>query len=179
MKNAKYKPENRFPNGWFQTGPLDRLSCGVPDPLDGCGLAARRSAAEGEETACAPHRRTRAPTPRHPLHPPTRANPDPDLSRTLSGGALFPTCLGIRRPCFVRWRLPLPGIIMKGLFKSKPRTPTELVRQTRDLLAYVDANPNPRDGKRDEKVSRLRFLYIYIYKGCLLFIKWNLDLSKL
>lgn len=46
---------------------------------------------------------------------------------------------------------------MKGLFKSKPRTPAELVRQTRDLLAYVDANPNPRDGKRDEKVSRLRF----------------------
>ncbi|XP_074589634.1 putative MO25-like protein At5g47540 isoform X2 [Curcuma longa] len=44
---------------------------------------------------------------------------------------------------------------MKTLFKSKPRTPAELVRQTRDLLVYVDANPKPRDGKRDEKMIEL------------------------
>ncbi|KAG6535057.1 hypothetical protein ZIOFF_000011 [Zingiber officinale] len=127
-----------------------------PGSLDGCGSRIASSFGRGGgETACAPHRRTRAPTPGHPLHPPTPASPDPNPSRTLSGGALSPTCLGIRWPCFVRWRLPLPGIIMKGLFKSKPRTPAELVRQTRDLLAYVDANPNPRNGKRDDKMIEL------------------------
>ncbi|KAK6934533.1 Mo25-like [Dillenia turbinata] len=29
---------------------------------------------------------------------------------------------------------------MKGLFKSKPRTPVDLVRQTRDLLIYLDSH---------------------------------------
>ncbi|KAK8933944.1 putative MO25-like protein [Platanthera zijinensis] len=40
---------------------------------------------------------------------------------------------------------------MKGLFKSKPRTPAELVRQTRDLLIYIDLNGNTRDAKREDK----------------------------
>lgn len=40
---------------------------------------------------------------------------------------------------------------MKGLFKSKPRTPVDIVRQTRDLLIYVDRN-STRDGKREDKV---------------------------
>ncbi|XP_010270145.1 PREDICTED: putative MO25-like protein At5g47540 [Nelumbo nucifera] len=41
---------------------------------------------------------------------------------------------------------------MKGLFKSKPKTPVELVRQTRDLLIYVDLNYNTRQiSKRDEE----------------------------
>ncbi|KAK6947020.1 Mo25-like [Dillenia turbinata] len=33
---------------------------------------------------------------------------------------------------------------MKGLFKSKPRTPADLVRQTRDLLIYLDSNDAPK-----------------------------------
>lgn len=44
---------------------------------------------------------------------------------------------------------------MKGLFKSKPRTPAELVRQTRDLLIYVDLNGNTRDAKREDKMAEL------------------------
>lgn len=46
---------------------------------------------------------------------------------------------------------------MKGLFKSKPRTPAELVRQTRDLLIYVDLNSNAREGqaKREDKMAEL------------------------
>uniref|UniRef100_A0A199UCE2 MO25-like protein At5g47540 n=1 Tax=Manihot esculenta TaxID=3983 RepID=A0A199UCE2_MANES len=45
---------------------------------------------------------------------------------------------------------------MKGLFKSKPRTPTDIVRQTRDLLIYADRpSSDPRDAKREEKMEEL------------------------
>ncbi|KAL6968988.1 hypothetical protein U1Q18_046234 [Sarracenia purpurea var. burkii] len=47
---------------------------------------------------------------------------------------------------------------MKGLFKSKPRTPAELVRQVRDLLIYADRNTEPRETKRQEKVLIPRLL---------------------
>ncbi|XP_038982885.1 uncharacterized protein LOC103700228 isoform X3 [Phoenix dactylifera] len=40
---------------------------------------------------------------------------------------------------------------MKGLFKSKPRTPADVVRKTRDLLIYVDINWNTREAKREDK----------------------------
>ncbi|KAJ6343313.1 hypothetical protein OIU76_005119 [Salix suchowensis] len=40
---------------------------------------------------------------------------------------------------------------MKGLFKPKPRTPMELVLQTRDLLFFLDQNTETRERKRDEK----------------------------
>ena len=43
---------------------------------------------------------------------------------------------------------------MKGLFKSKPRTPPEIVRQTRDLLLYTNrASSDLRESKREEKVN--------------------------
>lgn len=44
---------------------------------------------------------------------------------------------------------------MKGLFKSKPRTPVDIVRQTRDLLIYVGRSPDTRESKREEKVRLL------------------------
>ncbi|KAF2530728.1 hypothetical protein F2Q70_00032717 [Brassica cretica] len=47
---------------------------------------------------------------------------------------------------------------MKGLFKSKPRTPPDIVRQTNDLLAYADRSvsiPDLRESKRQEKLSEL------------------------
>ncbi|XP_074574996.1 putative MO25-like protein At5g47540 isoform X1 [Curcuma longa] len=44
---------------------------------------------------------------------------------------------------------------MKGLFKSKPRTPADIVRHTRELLIYIDLNWNSRDPKREEKMSEL------------------------
>ncbi|GAV65235.1 Mo25 domain-containing protein [Cephalotus follicularis] len=45
---------------------------------------------------------------------------------------------------------------MKGLFKSKPRTPTDIVRQTRDLLIYTDCDsPDSRDSKREDKMVEL------------------------
>ncbi|XP_024987883.1 putative MO25-like protein At5g47540 isoform X2 [Cynara cardunculus var. scolymus] len=44
---------------------------------------------------------------------------------------------------------------MKGLFKSKPKTPVDLVRQTRDLLIFVDLNPETRESKREEKFAEL------------------------
>ncbi|XP_004486227.1 putative MO25-like protein At5g47540 [Cicer arietinum] len=40
---------------------------------------------------------------------------------------------------------------MKGLFKAKPRTPIDIVRQTRDLLVYFDRSTESRDSKREEK----------------------------
>ncbi|KAK4800380.1 hypothetical protein SAY86_020867 [Trapa natans] len=44
---------------------------------------------------------------------------------------------------------------MKGLFKSKPRTPADIVRQARDLLVFLDRDPDPRENKRDEKMAEL------------------------
>jgi hypothetical protein len=47
---------------------------------------------------------------------------------------------------------------MKGLFKSKPRTPADVVRQTRDLLLYVQRGASDtRESKREEKVRLLLF----------------------
>ncbi|XP_042520525.1 putative MO25-like protein At5g47540 isoform X2 [Macadamia integrifolia] len=40
---------------------------------------------------------------------------------------------------------------MKGLFKSKPRTPVEVVRLTRELLIFADRNGSTREDKRQEK----------------------------
>ncbi|CAK9156839.1 unnamed protein product [Ilex paraguariensis] len=44
---------------------------------------------------------------------------------------------------------------MKSLFKSKPKTPADLVRQTRDLLIYANRNPDTRETKREEKLMEL------------------------
>ncbi|XP_072990397.1 putative MO25-like protein At5g47540 isoform X3 [Typha latifolia] len=44
---------------------------------------------------------------------------------------------------------------MKGLFKSKPKTPAEVVRQTRELLVYVDISSKSREPKREEKMAEL------------------------
>ncbi|KAL5097494.1 hypothetical protein RYX36_001821 [Vicia faba] len=40
---------------------------------------------------------------------------------------------------------------MKGLFKPKPRTPIDIVRQTTDLLLFFDRSNEIRDSKREEK----------------------------
>ncbi|XP_020574635.1 putative MO25-like protein At5g47540 [Phalaenopsis equestris] len=48
---------------------------------------------------------------------------------------------------------------MKGLFKSKPRTPAEVVRQTRDLLIFIDLNWGTREVKCEEKVFELSKLF--------------------
>ncbi|ESQ55700.1 hypothetical protein EUTSA_v10025583mg [Eutrema salsugineum] len=47
---------------------------------------------------------------------------------------------------------------MKGLFKSKPRSPADIVRLTRDLLPYTDRSvsfPDLKESKREEKVAEL------------------------
>ncbi|KAL9254033.1 putative MO25-like protein [Drosera capensis] len=45
---------------------------------------------------------------------------------------------------------------MKSLFKSKPRTPAELVRHTRDLLVFFDRDAEgERESKREEKMAEL------------------------
>ncbi|KAG2646511.1 hypothetical protein PVAP13_2KG512500 [Panicum virgatum] len=46
---------------------------------------------------------------------------------------------------------------MKGLFKSKPRTPVDVVRQTRENLVHLDLNSGSRggDAKREEKMAEL------------------------
>lgn len=46
---------------------------------------------------------------------------------------------------------------MKGLFKSKPRTPVDVVRQARDLLVYVETGSasDSRESKREEKMGEL------------------------
>jgi calcium binding protein 39 len=49
------------------------------------------------------------------------------------------------------------GAKMKGLFKSKPRTPVDVVRQTRENLVHLDLNSGSRggDAKREEKMAEL------------------------
>ncbi|KAM7271066.1 hypothetical protein ACFE04_030280 [Oxalis oulophora] len=49
---------------------------------------------------------------------------------------------------------------MKGLFKSKPRTPPELVNHTRELLLFVHRNTETRQKKRDEKMAELNNLIL-------------------
>ncbi|KAL5794253.1 hypothetical protein ACOSP7_002847 [Xanthoceras sorbifolium] len=44
---------------------------------------------------------------------------------------------------------------MKGLFKTKPKTPAELVILTRELLIYVEKNTEIRERKREEKMAEL------------------------
>ncbi|KAK6149664.1 hypothetical protein DH2020_017189 [Rehmannia glutinosa] len=51
---------------------------------------------------------------------------------------------------------------VKALFKSKPKTPVDLVRQTRDLLIFVDrGGPDTKESKRDEKV----FFFVYFFEA--------------
>ncbi|KAL6570820.1 hypothetical protein OROGR_000370 [Orobanche gracilis] len=45
---------------------------------------------------------------------------------------------------------------MKNLFKSKkPRAPVDIVRETRDLLSYINTGADHADPKRDEKLEHL------------------------
>ncbi|URD75943.1 Mo25-like [Musa troglodytarum] len=99
------------------------------------------------ETPAEPSR-DRSPPSRIPRRTPTIPNPRP-CSGTLKRG-----CLAILWPRLL-WRPPLPPArTMKGLFKSKPRTPSDVVRQARDLLVYVDLNWSSRDAKRQEKARK-------------------------
>ncbi|GER30651.1 Mo25 family protein [Striga asiatica] len=51
---------------------------------------------------------------------------------------------------------------MKSLFKSKPKTPVDLVRQTRDLLVLVDrGGADVKEIKRDEKVC---FVSVFLWR---------------
>lgn len=63
---------------------------------------------------------------------------------------------------------------MKALFKSKPKTPADLVRQTRDLLMYADRTSDIRDSKREEKVEFYLFIYLFLclfFRSCLICIE--------
>ncbi|CAM8949758.1 unnamed protein product [Rhodiola kirilowii] len=44
---------------------------------------------------------------------------------------------------------------MKNIFKQKPKSPTELVRLTRELLLFFDRNTETRESKREEKMGDL------------------------
>ncbi|KAI3456852.1 hypothetical protein Pfo_013515 [Paulownia fortunei] len=45
---------------------------------------------------------------------------------------------------------------MKNLFKSKkPRTPVDIVRETKELLLYIDSGADDGNPKRDEKLEQL------------------------
>ncbi|GMH14434.1 hypothetical protein Nepgr_016275 [Nepenthes gracilis] len=50
---------------------------------------------------------------------------------------------------------------IKGIFKSKPRTPSDIVRQARELLVYFDTTSNADRGpKREEKMAELSKLIL-------------------
>ncbi|KAG8386055.1 hypothetical protein BUALT_Bualt03G0109200 [Buddleja alternifolia] len=63
-----------------------------------------------------------------------------------------------RSPSSVKFKKLVPKVLrtgsMKNLFKSKkPPTPAEVVRQTRELLMYLDSDADAGKPKRDEKGS--------------------------
>lgn len=89
-----------------------------------------------------------------------KSNPNPSQNsapeRRSGGGwrlikTLFKSCSGSTTKPLER------SDSMKGLFKSKPRTPADVVRQTRELLIFVDLNNNVSSTKRDEKVNFFTF----------------------
>ncbi|XP_012473630.1 putative MO25-like protein At5g47540 [Gossypium raimondii] len=51
---------------------------------------------------------------------------------------------------------------MKGLFKSKPRTPVEMVQHLHELLVFVLGNTETREKKRAEKIGELDKLLLDI-----------------
>lgn len=57
--------------------------------------------------------------------------------------------------------MTIAGLEMKGLFKSKPRTPVEVVRHTRELLIFVGSSQDVRESKREEKVYLTSPLYLH------------------
>lgn len=64
------------------------------------------------------------------------------------------------------WQITLS--IMKGCFKSKPKTPADIVRQTRELLVHLASNAD-RESKREEKVRLVVFSDNTIYHLFLLY----------
>lgn len=57
---------------------------------------------------------------------------------------------------------------MKALFKSKPKTPADLVRHTRDLLMLADRAADTRDSKREEKVEFYLFTCFSFFPSSLI-----------
>lgn len=68
---------------------------------------------------------------------------------------------------------------MKSFFRTKPKTPAELVHQTRDLLIFADraAALDIKDVKRDEKVSSLFFMVSFLASQSLFLNVYNFILS--
>ncbi|KAJ3672999.1 hypothetical protein LUZ60_006373 [Juncus effusus] len=92
-----------------------------------------------------------SPLPQSPLFTPTPNNPERRRKRRRIRfrwiATLVRSCVGLRSEGEKK--------TMKGLFKSKPRTPADVVRQTRELLVYLDLNSSGRDNKREEKMAEL------------------------
>lgn len=60
-----------------------------------------------------------------------------------------------------------------GLFRSKPRTPAEVVQHARDLVTYILDNKDgcgagKRDAKHEHRVTRFLFCQIKIPAACML-----------
>jgi hypothetical protein len=101
-----------------------------------------------------------------------RSNPNPSWSsapRRKSGTrwrwirALLRSCAGSTKP-------PEKSDTMKGLFKSKPRTPADVVRQTRELLIFIDLNSNISGIKREEKVKK-NYLCFFFFEHFLFMLQ--------
>lgn len=57
---------------------------------------------------------------------------------------------------------------MKGLFKPKPRTPADVVRQTRDLLIFASTDPpDTKESKREDKVPPFLLYAFLTFLSCI------------
>lgn len=93
-----------------------------------------------------------------------RSNPNPSRSSApgRSSGARWRWIGTLLRSCARTTKPPEEkSDSMKGLFKSKPRTPADVVRQTRELLIFADLNSNISSAKREEKVKV--FISVFLF----------------
>lgn len=101
------------------------------------------------------------------LHPRSlsfhRAPTSPQSGRRGGGGTLGGGCLAIlwRPRNRHKQRIP-PEENVKDLLKTKPRSPADHVRLTRELLRYIDRDGDLRDAKREEKVGLVNALSLFL-----------------
>jgi len=93
-------------------------------------------------------------------------------SKSVKIGVCVSKPKGLRRGSsseVVVYSEPPPQTESKSLFKPKPRTPSDIVRNTRDLLRLLQ-NSNSSDNKRDNDKVQFQSLYLISISSLLMFL---------
>jgi len=93
-------------------------------------------------------------------------------SKSVKIGVCVSKPKGLRRGSsseVVVYSEPPPPTESKSLFKPKPRTPSDIVRNTRDLLRLLQ-NSNSSDNKRDNDKVQFQSLFLILISSFLIFL---------